>query len=432
MVWLKLADESLESLSTQAVVVPAMDMELVRRILVDFIQEEVINRRGFDGVVLGVSGGVDSAVAAFLLKDAGARVEALHMTNWEDEDGYCTAAEDLQDARRICAQLDIPLHHVNFATEYRDRVFEYFLREYRSGRTPNPDVLCNREIKFGVFRDHAKRLGGELLATGHYARVGAAGGTAALLKAVDGNKDQTYFLHAVPADALAETVFPLGELRKAEVRRIAKQHGLAVHDKKDSTGICFIGERPFREFLGTYIPAQPGPILTPAGEELGRHHGLMYYTLGQRQGLGIGGRRDAGDAPWYVVDKDLAANALIVDQGDSPLLLSDTLGNGLLELLQLALEPDRAVDRDHERDAGAGSDEDQGGVGIIRHVEGDAARGEPYPLLIVRPDGALAWGAIITVLAVAASWLPARAAGRISDTLAAMPWCWSLPAAARI
>jgi len=276
-------------------------------------------------VILGLSGGVDSAVAALLLKDAGAEVEALHMTNWEDDDGYCSAAEDLQDARRICARLDIPLHHVNFARQYRERVFEYFLDEYRSGRTPNPDVLCNREIKFGVFRDYAKRLGGELLATGHYARVAPAGDTVALLKAADGNKDQSYFLHAVSAEALAETVFPLGSLHKGEVREIAKQQGLAVHDKKDSTGICFIGERPFREFLGTYLPAQPGPIVTPGGEELGRHHGLMYYTLGQRQGLGIGGRRDAGDAPWYVVDKDVSRNALIVDQGDSPLLLSDEL-----------------------------------------------------------------------------------------------------------
>jgi len=276
-------------------------------------------------VILGLSGGVDSAVAAFLLKGAGAEVEALHMTNWEDDDGYCSAAEDLQDARRVCARLDIPLHHVNFAREYRERVFEYFLDEYRSGRTPNPDVLCNREIKFGVFRDYAKRLGGELLATGHYARVAADGDTATLLKAADGNKDQSYFLHAVSDGALAETVFPLGGLQKAEVRRIAKQQGLPVHDKKDSTGICFIGERPFREFLGTYLPAQPGPIVTPGGKELGHHHGLMYYTLGQRQGLGIGGRRDAGDEPWYVVDKNVSRNALIVDQGDSPLLLSDEL-----------------------------------------------------------------------------------------------------------
>ena len=276
-------------------------------------------------VILGLSGGVDSAVAAFLLKDAGAVVEALHMTNWEDDNGYCTAAEDLQDARRICARLDIPLHHVNFARQYRDRVFEYFLDEYRNGRTPNPDVLCNREIKFGVFRDYAKRLGGELIATGHYARVAADGDMTVLLKARDSNKDQSYFLHAVSAEALAETVFPLGALHKAEVRRIAREQGLAVHDKKDSTGICFIGERPFREFLSTYIPAQPGPILTPAGEDVGRHHGLVYYTLGQRQGLGIGGRRDAGEEPWYVVDKDVARNALIVDQGDTPLLLSDEL-----------------------------------------------------------------------------------------------------------
>jgi tRNA-specific 2-thiouridylase len=276
-------------------------------------------------IILGLSGGVDSAVAAFLLRDAGADVEALHMTNWEDDDGYCSAAEDLQDARRVCERLGIPLHHVNFAKQYRERVFEYFLDEYSSGRTPNPDVLCNREIKFGVFRDHAKRLGGELLATGHYARVASVDGTAALLKAKDGNKDQSYFLHAVSAEALAETVFPLGDLDKAEVRRIARQQGLAVHDKKDSTGICFIGERPFREFLGNFLPAQPGPILTPDGAEVGRHHGLMYYTLGQRQGLGIGGRRNAGDAPWYVVDKDAGRNALIVDQGDTPLLLCDAL-----------------------------------------------------------------------------------------------------------
>ncbi|HSN51595.1 MAG TPA: tRNA 2-thiouridine(34) synthase MnmA [Woeseiaceae bacterium] len=276
-------------------------------------------------VILGLSGGVDSAVAAFLLREAGADVEALHMTNWEDDDGYCSAAVDLQDARRVCDRLGIPLHHVNFAKQYRERVFEYFLDEYRSGRTPNPDVLCNREIKFGVFRDHARRLGGELLATGHYARVASVDGTAALLKAKDGSKDQSYFLHAVSAEALADTVFPLGELDKAEVRRIARAQGLAVHDKKDSTGICFIGERPFREFLQGFLPAQPGPILAPDGTEVGRHHGLMYYTLGQRQGLGIGGRRGAGDAPWYVVDKDTAQNALIVDQGDTPLLLCDAL-----------------------------------------------------------------------------------------------------------
>jgi len=285
------------------------------------VERDLKNRK----VVLGLSGGVDSAVAAVLLQEAGADVQALHMTNWEDDDGYCTAADDLQDARSVCEQLNIPLHHANFAKQYRDRVFEYFLDEYRSGRTPNPDVLCNREIKFGVFREYAKRLGGELLATGHYARTAMIDGEAALLKATDKNKDQSYFLHAVSANALAETVFPLGEIVKDEVRRIARDHGLVVHDKKDSTGICFIGERPFREFLSTYLPANPGPIRTPDGREIGRHHGLMYYTLGQRQGLRIGGRDDASDAPWYVVDKHMQENALIVDQGDTVLLLSDGL-----------------------------------------------------------------------------------------------------------
>ena len=273
-------------------------------------------------VILGLSGGVDSAVAALLLKDAGADVHALHMTNWEDDDGYCMAADDLQDARRVCEQLDIPLHHANFSRQYRDRVFEYFLDESRAGRTPNPDVLCNREIKFGVFRDYAKRLGGSWLATGHYARTAVVDGRTALLKGADPGKDQSYFLHAVSVEALAETVFPLGDLQKDEVRSIARDRGLVVHDKKDSTGICFIGERPFREFLSTYIPAQPGPIRTPDGRQVGEHHGLMYYTLGQRQGLGIGGRNDAADEPWYVVDKQADDNALIVDQGDSPLLLS--------------------------------------------------------------------------------------------------------------
>ena len=276
-------------------------------------------------VILGLSGGVDSAVAALLLKQAGARVEALHMTNWEDEDGYCTAAEDLQDARRVCAQLDIPLHHANFSAEYRDRVFEYFLDEYRAGRTPNPDVLCNREIKFGVFRRYAKRLGADLLATGHYAQTAELAGGTVLLKGADATKDQSYFLHAVSSEVLSEVVFPLGSLNKTEVRRLAHEHGLRVHDKKDSTGICFIGERPFREFLSTFIPASPGPIRTPDGTEVGQHQGLMYYTLGQRQGLGIGGRRDSADAPWYVVAKTPADNALIVDQGDSMLLYSQGL-----------------------------------------------------------------------------------------------------------
>ncbi|MCH8249851.1 MAG: tRNA 2-thiouridine(34) synthase MnmA [Proteobacteria bacterium] len=281
----------------------------------------VANKR----VILGLSGGVDSAVAAILLQRAGADVQALHMTNWEDDDGYCTAADDLQDARNVCEQLGIPLHNANFSKQYRDQVFEYFLAEYRAGRTPNPDVLCNRDIKFGVFRDYAKRLGGDLLATGHYARSETVDGHGALFKGADRGKDQSYFLHAVNAEALSETVFPLGDTQKSEVRRIARDSGLTVHDKKDSTGICFIGERPFRKFLSTYLPANPGPMRTPRGEDMGRHQGLMYYTLGQRQGLGIGGRNDHGEEPWYVVGKDLDDNVLVVAQGEHEMLFSDWL-----------------------------------------------------------------------------------------------------------
>jgi tRNA-specific 2-thiouridylase len=280
--------------------------------------DDIKNKR----IILGLSGGVDSAVAALLLQQAGAEVQALHMTNWEDDDGYCSAAADLQDARTICEQIGIPLHHVNFSRQYRERVFSYFLDEYRAGRTPNPDVLCNREIKFGEFRQHAKRLGGEMLATGHYARTAIIGGRVALLKGADRRKDQSYFLHAVPANALGETIFPLGGLLKSDIRQIAHEHGLPVHDKKDSTGICFIGERPFREFLSTYLPANPGPIETTDGTVLGEHHGLMYYTIGQRQGLGIGGLKGSSGEPWYVVNKNIERNVLIVDQGDSELLLS--------------------------------------------------------------------------------------------------------------
>lgn len=273
-------------------------------------------------VVLGLSGGVDSAVAALLLKGRGADVHALHMTNWDDEDGYCTAAADLQDARRICEQLGIPLHHVNFAREYRERVFANFLNEYRAGRTPNPDVLCNREIKFGSFRTYAKRLGGSLVATGHYARTRVVDGEAQLFKAADAGKDQSYFLHAVSAEALGDTLFPLGDLQKDDVRRIARDRGLDVFDKKDSTGICFIGERPFREFLAQYLQADPGPIRTPDGRTVGEHTGLPYYTLGQRQGLGVGGRNDAPGLPWYVAGKNLNENVLIVVQGEHPALYS--------------------------------------------------------------------------------------------------------------
>ncbi len=276
-------------------------------------------------VVVGLSGGVDSAVAAMLLADAGADVHALHMTNWQDDDGLDLAAADLQDARRDCDELGIPLHDGNFAREYRDEVFAYFLREYRAGRTPNPDVLCNRHIKFGAFRRYAARLGAERVATGHYAALRHEAGEVRLYKARDRDKDQSYFLHAVPADALADAVFPLGGLTKAEVRALARDRGLPVFDKKDSTGICFIGERPFREFLSRWLEAEPGPIRTADGRTVGRHAGLPYYTIGQRQGLGIGGRDDADDAPWYVAAKDAQANALVVVQGDDPRLYAGGL-----------------------------------------------------------------------------------------------------------
>lgn len=274
---------------------------------------------------MALSGGVDSAVAAHLLQQQGAIVEALHMTNWEDDDGYCTAAADLQDARRICEQLSIPLHHVNFSQQYRDRVFAYFLDEYRAGRTPNPDVLCNREIKFGVLWDYARRLGADKLATGHYARIRQTETGPELLKGTDINKDQSYFLHAVKEEPLRDTLFPLGDMRKEEVRGVARDLGFAVFAKKDSTGICFIGERPFKEFLQTYIPAQPGNIETVDGHNIGEHSGLMFYTIGQRQGLGIGGMAQAADAPWYVAGKRLADNTLIVVQGEHPLLYSNRI-----------------------------------------------------------------------------------------------------------
>lgn len=281
-------------------------------------------------VIVAMSGGVDSAVAALLLRRAGHDVQGLHMSNWEeDEEGYCTAAEDFQDARRVCGELGIPLHRVSFAREYRDQVFAHFLAEYAAGRTPNPDVLCNREIKFGACLAYARRLGAERFATGHYARIAPGPGGPRLLRAVDGGKDQTYFLHAVDREALAMTLFPVGDLPKQEVRDIARTAGLPVFAKRDSTGICFIGERPFRRFLETYLPAQPGPIETASGEPVGEHAGLMYYTLGQRAGLGLGGRRGALDAPWYVAAKDLARNVLVVvQQTDHPLLMSRGLEAG--------------------------------------------------------------------------------------------------------
>lgn len=269
-----------------------------------------------------MSGGVDSSVAALLLQQQGYQVEGLFMKNWEEDDGteYCTAKTDLADAERVAASLDIPLHSANFAAEYWDNVFESFLAEYQAGRTPNPDVLCNREIKFKVFLDYAAVLGADLIATGHYVRSrqrpGATEtGAIELLRGLDPNKDQSYFLHAVPGAQLAKALFPVGELPKQEVRRIAAAAGFHNHAKKDSTGICFIGERRFSDFLARYIHAEPGPIVSVEGVQLGLHQGLAYYTQGQRQGLGIGGIRGADEAPWYVADKDLGSNALIVAQG---------------------------------------------------------------------------------------------------------------------
>ncbi|HEY1314554.1 MAG TPA: tRNA 2-thiouridine(34) synthase MnmA [Steroidobacteraceae bacterium] len=271
-----------------------------------------------------MSGGVDSAVAALLLRDAGYTVEGLFMSNWEDDDAYCTSAADYQDARRVCTVLGIALHRVSFAAQYRDQVFAHFLREYAAGRTPNPDVLCNREIKFGVSLEYMHRLGASWIATGHYARLRRTASGTALLKAADGAKDQSYFLHAVPESALRKTLFPIGELHKADVRRRAHAAGLPVYDKPDSTGICFIGERPFQEFLGRYLRTLPGPIENDHGQILGEHRGLALYTLGQRAGLGIGGRAGSAAAPWYVAAKDMRRNALVVVQAqDHPLLLSD-------------------------------------------------------------------------------------------------------------
>ncbi len=277
-------------------------------------------------VIVGMSGGVDSSVSAYLLQQQGYRVEGLFMKNWEedDTDEYCSAAADLADARAVCDTLGIPLHTVNFAAEYWDNVFEYFLAEYRAGRTPNPDILCNKEIKFKAFLEFAaEELDADYIATGHYVRRREADGHQQLLRGLDSNKDQSYFLYTLNEQQLRQCLFPVGELEKPEVRRIAEQQGLVTAKKKDSTGICFIGERKFRDFLGQYLPARPGDIKSVTGEVIGQHQGLMYHTLGQRKGLGIGGLKNASDSPWYVVDKDLERNVLVVAQGaDHPALFA--------------------------------------------------------------------------------------------------------------
>jgi len=274
-------------------------------------------------LLLGLSGGVDSSVAGELLRRQGHAVEALFMKNWEedDADGVCTAAEDLADARAVAERLGLTLHTANFSADYWERVFEHFLAEYRAGRTPNPDVLCNREVKFKSFLERARDLGFSGIATGHYARVRERDGRFELLKGLDAAKDQSYFLHLLDQYQLSHAHFPVGELEKGEVRALARELGLVTHDKKDSTGVCFIGERNFREFLQRYLPAQPGEIQTPEGEVIGTHHGLMYYTIGQRSGLGIGGVKGYPDAPWFVAEKVLEHNILIAVQGgDHPLL----------------------------------------------------------------------------------------------------------------
>jgi tRNA-uridine 2-sulfurtransferase len=279
-------------------------------------------------VVVGMSGGVDSSVAALLLKQQGYDVLGLFMKNWEDDDTdeYCSSRQDLIDAASVADIIGIPLEAVNFSAEYKERVFSHFLAEYKAGRTPNPDVLCNAEIKFKAFLEHAVELGAEYIATGHYAQVRKVDGTCQLLKGEDGTKDQSYFLYRLNQAQLSRTLFPIGHLYKREVRRIAREYGLPNFSKKDSTGICFIGERPFREFLNRYLPHEPGEIQASEGTSLGKHAGLMYYTIGQRQGLGIGGRKEGDGEPWFVSGKNMATNTLTVVQGHNhPDLYRDSL-----------------------------------------------------------------------------------------------------------
>ncbi|MGL4381307.1 MAG: tRNA 2-thiouridine(34) synthase MnmA [Vibrio sp.] len=282
-------------------------------------------------VIVGMSGGVDSSVSAYLLKQQGYQVEGLFMKNWEEDDNeeYCTAAEDLADAQAVCDKLNIPLHTINFAAEYWDNVFEYFLAEYKAGRTPNPDILCNKEIKFKAFLEFADEvLDADYIAMGHYVRrtFPSAGEKPQMLRGLDSNKDQSYFLYTLSHEQVARSLFPVGDLEKPEVRRIAEEQGLITAKKKDSTGICFIGERKFTDFLARYLPAQPGKIETPEGKVIGEHQGLMYHTLGQRKGLHIGGIKECSEQPWYVAEKDLKRNVLIAVQGaDHPLLQSQGL-----------------------------------------------------------------------------------------------------------
>ena len=284
-------------------------------------------------IVVGMSGGVDSSVVAKLLKDSGENVVGLFMKNWEekDENGVCTSEKDFADVKSVANQIGIPYYSVNFAKEYMDRVFVHFLEEYKAGRTPNPDVLCNREIKFGPFLEYAKKLGAEKIATGHYARVEEKDGLYYLKKAVDQNKDQTYFLNQLNQYQLSQVIFPIGHLTKPELRKLAEEYNLSTSDKKDSTGICFIGERNFKKFLSDYLPAKAGKIKDiRTGEVLGSHDGLMYYTLGQRKGLGIGGQKEGSGEAFFVCEKDLKDNVLYVTQGEQDVLFSEALESGVV------------------------------------------------------------------------------------------------------
>lgn len=365
-------------------------------------------------IVVGLSGGVDSSVAAWLLKRAGHEVIGVFMKNWEDDDSdaYCTSRQDLVDAASVADVIGIELEAVNFAAAYRDRVFAHFLHEYRAGRTPNPDVLCNSEIKFKAFVDHARALGAERIATGHYARLAADDAGVALRKAADAGKDQTYFLHQLTQEQLAATLFPVGGYAKRDVRAMAREQGIPTYAKKDSTGICFIGERPFRDFLARYLPRQPGPIETPAGAVVGRHQGLAYYTMGQRQGLGVGGTRGGGTSPWFVAGKDGARNALIVVQGhDDPHLYAEVVETGPMHWIAGSAPEGRrfaAKTRYRMADARCAIDRLDGGRWRVRF---DAPQWSPTPgQYLVLYDGETCLGGAVIEAAHALSATPAFAA----------------------
>ena len=360
-------------------------------------------------IVVGLSGGVDSSVAAWLLKRDGHEVVGVFMKNWEDDDTdeHCTSRQDLIDAAAVADVIGIELDAVNFAAQYRERVFAEFLREYQAGRTPNPDVLCNSEIKFRSFLDYARMLGADRIATGHYARLRHAGGSVELLKATDASKDQTYFLHQLAQDQLASTLFPVGEMTKRQVRALAREQGIPTYAKKDSTGICFIGERPFREFLARYLPKQAGSIMTPEGHVVGRHQGLAYYTLGQRQGLGIGGTREGSDLPWFVAGKDASRNALVVVQGhDDPRLYASAIDTGPMHWIAgVPPQPGRklaAKTRYRMADAPCGFEPIAGGGWRVTF---DSPQWAPTPgqyLVVYDADVCLGGGIIVTCPSVLA------------------------------